>query len=251
MLQVKELIIGKGRPKICVPIMGDTQEKLLAQALQANQSVADIVEWRVDYFETVSSLETVLTTLAELREALANKVLLMTFRTKEEGGEQEISLADYRQLCLEVAKTGAVDLLDVELARVEFLGRGFVQELKETPVKLVMSSHDFSKTPVDGDLVFRINVMKQLGADIGKIATMPQQLQDVLRIMGLPTKVRGFNQLPVAVMAMGDLGKVTRISGELIGSVFTFASLEEASAPGQIPVDQLASILDVLHVSEK
>lgn len=60
LLQVKELMIGKGRPKICVPIMGDTQEKLLAQALKASQSVADIVEWRVDYFETVSSLETVL-----------------------------------------------------------------------------------------------------------------------------------------------------------------------------------------------
>jgi 3-dehydroquinate dehydratase-1 len=52
-------------------------------------------------------------------------------------------------------------------------------------------------------------------------------------------------------MAMGDLGKVTRVSGEIIDSVFTFGSLDQASAPGQIPVEQLAQILDALHVTEQ
>jgi 3-dehydroquinate dehydratase-1 len=69
--------------------------------------------------------------------------------------------------------------------------------------------------------------------------------------MGIPQKVRVFNQLPLAVMAMGDLGKVTRVSGEIIDSVFTFGSLDQASAPGQIPVEQLAQILDALHVTEQ
>ena len=180
---------------------------------------------------------------------MTDKVLLFTFRTKEEGGEQTISLDAYRDLYLVVANQG-VDMVDLELARVEFLGRAFVQTLKEANTKIVMSSHNFEQTPVDGDLVFRVNVMKQLGADIGKIATMPKQLQDVLRIMGLVSKVRGFHEMPLAVMAMGDLGKVTRISGEVTGSVFTFGSLDEASAPGQIPVEQLDRILTLLKVEK-
>lgn len=141
--------------------------------------------------------------------------------------------------------------MDVELSVAQFLGRDFINDLKNAAVKIIMSSHDFEKTPADGELVYRVNVMNQFGADIGKLAVMPHNLQDVLRVMGIPQKVRVFNQLPLAVMAMGDLGKVTRVSGEIIDSVFTFGSLNQASAPGQIPVEQLAQILDALHVTEQ
>lgn len=249
LLQIKNITIGEGRPKICVSIMGATKEPLIEQAKKANESPADIVEWRVDYFTDGTDSKKVIEVLKELQEVLTEKILLFTFRTKEEGGEQTISLGAYRDLYLVVANQG-VDMVDLELARVEFLGRTFVQSLKEANTKIVMSSHNFEQTPVDGDLVFRVNVMKQLGADIGKIATMPKQLQDVLRIMGLVSKVRGFHEMPLAVMAMGDLGKVTRISGEVTGSVFTFGSLEEASAPGQIPVEQLDRILTLLQVEK-
>ena len=250
MLQVKNVNFGEGQPKICVPIVGRTKEALIEQATKANESIADVVEWRVDYFEAVTQVEVVMEVLSALREVLTDKLLLFTFRTIEEGGEQELSLTAYKELCLAAVATKAVDLIDIELMQVEYLGRGFIAKLKEQDVKIIMSSHDFEKTPDDATLVFRVNVMNQLGADIGKLAVMPQQLQDVLRIMGIVTKVRGFNQLPLAVMAMADLGKVTRVSGELIGSVLTFGSLEQASAPGQVPVEQLKATLDILKLEK-
>ena len=250
MLQVKNVKFGEGQPKICVPLVGRTKEELIEQATKANASGADVVEWRVDYFEAVTQTEFVIETLLALREILKDKLLLFTFRTLAEGGEQELSLTAYKELCLAVAATKVIDLIDIELVQVEYLGREFIANLKANNVKIIMSSHDFEKTPNDATLVFRVNVMNQLGADIGKLAMMPQQLTDVLRIMGIVSKVRGFNQLPLAVMAMADLGKVTRISGELIGSVLTFGSLEQASAPGQIPVEQLKETLDILKLEK-
>lgn len=251
LLQVRSLTLGEGQPKICVPLVSQSKEELIKEAEKANQSVAEIIEWRADYFEEVDSVEAVLDIISVLRENLPEKVLLFTFRTKEEGGKKDIRLPDYHELCVAVAQSKKIDLIDVELTRVEFLGRGFIATLKESGVKIVMSSHDFEKTPDDATLVFKINVMNQFGADIGKIATMPQQLQDVLRIMGIVTKARGFNQLPLAVMAMGDLGKVTRVSGEITGSVFTFGSLDQASAPGQIPIVQLKEMLNVLQIGSE
>lgn len=251
LLQVRSLTLGEGQPKICVPLVSQSKEELIKEAEKANQSVAEIIEWRADYFEEVDSVEAVLDIISVLRENLPEKVLLFTFRTKEEGGKKDIRLPDYHELCVAVAQSKKIDLIDVELTRVEFLGRSFIATLKESGVKIVMSSHDFEKTPDDATLVFKINVMNQFGADIGKIATMPQQLQDVLRIMGIVTKARGFNQLPLAVMAMGDLGKVTRVSGEITGSVFTFGSLDQASAPGQIPIVQLKEMLNVLQIGSE
>ena len=76
-----------------------------------------------------------------------------------------------------------------------------------------MSNHDFKKTPEDAVLILKIGVMNQFGADVGKLAMMPKQVQDVLRLMGIITKARGFNQLPLAIMSMGSWGKSAGLVG--------------------------------------
>jgi len=68
--------------------------------------------------------------------------------------------------------------------------------------------------------------------------------------MGIITKARGFNQLPLAIMSMGELGKISRVSGALTGSVFTFASLHGASAPGQIPIERMTNYLQEFSLNE-
>ncbi|MHC5269106.1 type I 3-dehydroquinate dehydratase [Enterococcus sp. LJL98] len=243
---MKRLNLESGRPKICVSLTATNHAELLEQVEAMNQSSAEIVEWRVDYFEDSDEIDKVVETLIDLKEKLINRLLLFTFRTLEEGGEKAISLPDYKKLYLAVAASKKVDLMDIELARVEFLGRQLIQEIKKQGILVILSSHDFEKTPDDATLIFRIGVMNQLGADIGKIAAMPQEIQDVLRMMGIIAKARGFNQLPLITMSMGDLGKVSRVSGELTGSLFTFGAMDEASAPGQIPVEALAKVLETL-----
>lgn len=250
MVQVRKLDFTDHKPKICVPLVGQTNEEIIKQALAAQVVPADIVEWRVDYYQKALQINDVLDVLSHVRTALKDKVLLFTFRTVEEGGQSPITLAQYQTLCMQAAESGLIDMIDIELEKAEFLGRKFVQEVKEKQVKVIMSSHDFEKTPEDAVLILRIGVMNQFGADIGKLAMMPNSLQDVLRMMGIISKAHGFSQLPLAVMAMGELGKVTRVSGSLIDSVMTFGSLETASAPGQIPVERLKNYLNDLAIEK-
>ena len=238
MVQVKSIELDGKHPRICVPLTGTTNEEIIKQALAAETSDAEIIEWRADYYKKVDSLSDVLDVLSHVRTTLKSKVFLFTFRTIEEGGQISFTLTQYKHLCLGVAESGLIDMIDIELEKAEFLGRNFIQKIKEHQVKLVLSSHDFDKTPEDAVLILKIGIMNQFGADIGKLAMMPHNVQDVLRLMGIINKARGFNQLPLAVMSMGNLGKIS-----LIDSVMTFAALDQASAPGQIPVERMKDYL--------
>ncbi|HLQ40948.1 MAG TPA: type I 3-dehydroquinate dehydratase [Tetragenococcus sp.] len=253
-MEIKNIKIGNGQPKICLPLTGTTKEQLIEQAKRTQTTTADIIEWRVDkYYREDREIEDILATLEDLSTYLNGKLLLFTFRSIEEGGEKEISLSAYHDLCLAGAKNPSVDLIDIELAKTEFLGRTFIQQLKAENVKIIMSSHDFEKTPKDGELIYQIGVMNQMGADIGKIAAMPQNLQDVLRMMNIISRAKAFNKLPIAAISMGELGKISRIAGEITGSVLTFGTLEEIenSAPGQISIEELQFTMEILHLSDR
>lgn len=247
---LKNVTFGKGVPKICVPLTGKDSQTLLAQAQLAATSVCEVVEWRVDYFTDFSNQSAVLEVLSHLKTALQDKILLFTFRTLKEGGKADLSLREYQNLYVAVAESGLVDIVDVELERAEFLGRGFLNQLKKQKTALLLSSHNFDKTPADGELVMKLGVMRQFDADFGKIAVMPHSLKDVLRIMGLSQKMQGLASVPLILIAMGDLGKITRVAGELMGSVMTFAALEESSAPGQIDITEMSRILAALSLEE-
>lgn len=247
--KLKETIFGAGRPKICVPLTGKTAEDITQQAKAAEASPADVVEWRVDLFDQVTDLAQVLNLLSHLKTILRDKLLLFTFRTEKEGGKpQEFTLKQYRELYEAAGASGALDLVDIELEVAEYLGRKFIQLFKEQQIAIILSHHNFEKTPADGELVLKLSIMKQFHADLGKIAVMPNSLKDVLRLMNISSKLRELVDLPLVLISMGDMGKPSRISGELIQSVMTFGSLAEASAPGQIPVDQLVTILDAMHI---
>ena len=247
--QMKNTVFGSGRPKICVPLTGGSTDSVVHQAGMAADSQCEVVEWRVDLFNQVVDTEVVVETLSHLKTILRDKLLLVTFRTEKEGGKpQEFSLKQYRELYTKIAETGLVDLLDIELEVAEYLGRSFIQQFKEQKIGVILSHHNFSKTPADGELVLKISIMKQFDADMGKLAVMPNSLKDVLRLMNVSAKLKGLVELPLILISMGDLGKTSRVSGELIESVMTFGSLAEASAPGQIPVNKLVEILDLMQI---
>ena len=98
MVQVKKLTIGTGRPKICVPMTGETREELLREAILAKEAGADLVEWRVDCYKEVFQQDQVIETLVLIQEMLDGLPLLFTFRTVEEGGKQDISIREYHDL---------------------------------------------------------------------------------------------------------------------------------------------------------
>ncbi len=90
-IKVRDIEIGAGAPKIIVPIVGVTKDDIIAEAKTFDSIPVDMVEWRVDWFENVFEFDKVEEVLKELREALGNIPILMTFRTSKEGGEKKLS----------------------------------------------------------------------------------------------------------------------------------------------------------------
>ncbi|MBW6410607.1 type I 3-dehydroquinate dehydratase [Clostridium weizhouense] len=247
-VQVKKLKIGEGMPKICVSITGNTDEKILEEARELKNVKLDIVEWRVDFYKYVDNIEKVKDILIKLSEVLIDIPLIFTFRSKNEGGEREILSEYYTKLNCEIAKTKLVDLIDVEL----FVGDDYINKIIEFShqygVKVILSNHDFSKTPSKKEIIFRLTKMIKLDADLAKIAVMPQNTGDVLTLLCATNEMKEkYPDNPIITMSMNGIGVISRLAGEIFGSCLTFGATEKASAPGQIKVEDLYSILKVLH----
>lgn len=265
MIQVKDVKIGTGLPKICVPIVETTQEQILNCAQEIDREVVDLVEWRADFYEETESLEKTALTASLLQSILGKIPVLFTFRTAKEGGEKEIDFEAYQELLCHMAKSGCVDLIDVEVfrgydklqrKRKEWKAadscngpvRQLIKELSKNVV-VIGSFHNFEETPSREEMLKRIFFIEKIGAAIPKIAVMPKEPEDVICLMETTLLAgRLMADKPVITMAMGALGKVTRMAGESFGSAVTFGCMGKASAPGQIEVTQLYQGLKALHM---
>ena len=247
-IKVREIEIGAGAPKIIVPIVGVTKEDILNEAKTFDSIPVDVVEWRVDWFEHVFEFDKVEDVLKELRTALGNIPLLLTFRTKKEGGEKAIDTKDYKELNLRAAKTGYVDFIDVEIFTGDDVVREIIDGAHAAGVRIIASNHDFFKTPAKSDIIYRLRKMQDMGADILKIAVMPQSKRDVLTLLcATEEMVTDYADRPIITMSMAGTGVISRLCGEVFGSSMTFGAAKKASAPGQMGVNDLNTVLDLLH----
>ena len=104
-VKVRNVEIGTGMPKICVPIVGRTKDAVLKAAAGIKETKAHVAEWRADWYEDIFDSGKMQETLRELRDVLGEMPLLFTFRTQREGGEKEADTEDYVKLNQNVVKT--------------------------------------------------------------------------------------------------------------------------------------------------
>ena len=245
---VRNVSIGDGMPKICVPIVGETREEILVTAKEILNVPADMVEWRVDYFESVFEMQKVVDLSTELRTVLGDMPILFTFRTKKEGGEKELKPRVYAMLNQMMIASGNIDLVDVEVFADEKEVLSIIETAHKYGVKVVGSNHDFAKTPDKDEIIRRLCYMQSIGVDIPKIAVMPQNKKDVLTLLcATEEMVSEYADRPIATISMSHMGVISRISGGTFGSAITFGALEKASAPGQIPVEEMKLVLEIVH----
>ena len=228
--------IGEGCPKVILPIVERAEAAILEKAAQFSTLQADCVEWRVDHFD-------------DARTPGAVARWLVTFRTQAEGGQVALSPAEYRQFLELVLDTDCADLLDIEFFTAGADLPLLVEQAHTAGVPVVCSSHDFHKTPPRAELVHRMVAMQQAGADLPKLAVMPQSRTDVLELLAATAEMAEHHpETPVITMSMGALGAVSRLAGETFGSAMTFANPGQASAPGQVSLDIVNEVLDALHL---
>ena len=136
-VKVRNITIGEGTPKICVPIVGVTKEEILEAGKNICTIGADVIEWRVDWYENVFDFDQVEETAKELRNVIGETALLFTFRTAKEGGEKAIETDVYVALNERAAKSGQVDLVDVEAFTGETAVKQIIETAHATGVKVV------------------------------------------------------------------------------------------------------------------
>lgn len=252
-LQCRGINLNNKKAKICVPITGKTNDEIISQAKRIKALKPDIVEWRADYYqiknEDQGMLE-IIYCLEEIHKVLKEIPIIFTFRTREEGGEKQVDFAVYDSYCSHVAE--AAEKNNVALIDVEAYGKRdregiseLINYIHKWDVKVIGSNHHFDKTPSEEDMIEILSTMEVMGADVCKLAVMPEEKEDVSALISASGKADEKLQVPIITMSMGELGAVTRVCTRLTGSVLTFAAGTDISAPGQINCNIVRALLSI------
>ena len=245
-IEKKGYQIGK-RPLICVPVVAAKKTAIVEQVSRLARENVEMLEWRIDCFEGINDTKEVLEVLKEIGSLCEQTVLLVTYRSKKQGGEGVLGSEAVKELLLEIAACGCADLLDVEYMETEE-PEAFFAALHEKNMCIVASHHDFLQTPYTEEMLEILIKMRRAGADIVKIAVMPVELSDVAILLDTTAEFRKkYPQTPLITVSMGTMGILSRICAESFGSCVTFGADACVSAPGQMNRHQLEKVMNLLH----
>jgi len=216
------------KTKICVPIFEKTYQTVIQVAKNSFEAGADLVEFRIDAMDHPNP-DDVLNIIKDI-----NQPLIATNRKIDEGGFFKGSESERTEILLTAAKHAAI--IDIELGTDLDHMNKVIKASKST----IISYHDFKKTPPFDFLLDVVNREKRLG-DIAKFAVMPKNISDTLVVLNVLSKVE-----KTVGIAMGDIGRYTRVVAPLFGSPITFASIDNISAPGQLDIQTTKNFLDKL-----
>lgn len=248
-VKVRNMVLGEGLPKIAVPNVGTSEEEILASSKEIAAAKPDIMEWRIDYYESgIKDNEKLIATAKKIRETIGELPVLITFRTKNEGGVLELGEDEYLDLVQTVIVNRLGDAIDVELFHDEKRVKEIVAQAHNYNVVVIMSNHDFEKVPAKDVIEFRLKKMAELGADVPKLACMPHSADDVLTLLSATNDVHKELANPIITMAMADLGKVSRVAGQVFGSCLSFGAVGKVSAPGQLSIEDLRNAEQYLEL---
>ena len=210
----------------------------VVQARAALLQGADILEIRLDLLgikDTKSALEMI----AEVKAAV-NLSCIATNRLPIDGGKWEGPEEKRIQLLLDILPV--VDAVDVELAAAPDLREKLISTTHELGKTVIVSHHDFNGTPPMDKIKDMLEMAWQSGGDIAKFAVKANSSADTINLLRITHEATR----PVCLIAMGDLGKHTRVIAPFYGSVLTYGSVGEAVAPGQLSIAELKRTMKVL-----
>ena len=246
-IKSNHMVLG-GQTKICVPVTGKNKEEIREQLKKIKDCKPDVVEWRADFLkELIKDIEAIQEVLQIFKEELPKIPIIFTIRTANEGGEWSVEDDVYKEICLKVAalaKENYVDFIDVEVQRLKEAEQ-FLHELHQYDVCVIGSNHHFFETPSEEQMLEILKNMEQKGADVCKIAVMPKTNQDVSHLIEISAQASKELNCPIITMSMAEKGSVTRVCTRQTGSVLTFAAAVEASAPGQLDVETVRTLLKI------
>ena len=215
--------------KTCVSIAEKTPKKLNA-ALTTALKTSDFAELRFDFLKP-SDVPVAL----ELVEKKIRKCVC-TLRPRSEGGKF-LGSENERISIIKLISEYRPYLLDIEFNTLK-KNKKLQDYIKKTKTDVLVSWHDFKKTPNSSILENKFKEMKKLAKNV-KIVTSAKSIGDATKILSLYSKARKINLI---AFSMGDAGRISRILCLYLGSPFTYVSLGTPVAPGQFSLKEIKSM---------
>src|SRR5699024_10065419 len=210
------------RPAVIVPTQAVDADELAAECAAAEATGVDVIEWRVDPLLArslddggasgtgSSPAEAVL----DLLPAATGPGLpvLVTVRTAFEGGLVDIAESDYAEVMrgliagLTGAEAGSVPVaLDVEIDRAQ--APALIATARKAGIAVIASHHSFESTDSYESLLATFRAMDEAGADVAKVAMMPQNPAEVARLLAAADEADSSLSVPVLGISMGPAGR--------------------------------------------
>ena len=218
--------------KTCVSITEETPNKI-KQTLKIALKKSDFVEVRFDFLK----IEQIPETLELIKKDLSRVVC--TLRPKTEGGKFSGNEKERIAILKLIAEYNPF-LLDVEFNTLKKNSQ-LIKYLKSTKTKLLVSWHDFKRTPKTVELKKKISQMSKFSSNV-KIVSTANSTDDAIRMLELYSKKQKNSLIS---FAMGDIGKISRVLCLYLGSPYTYVSLGKAVAPGQFSLDEIKKIINL------
>lgn len=221
------MLIMYYQTKIAIPIFQKTTDEVIAVAEDCIRKGADILEFRIDGLEN-PNLKDITQTITEI-----NFPMIITNRIESEGGSFKGS--EDERINILKGCADLVEYVDVELRTDDI----YIEELKDYNAKLIVSYHDFKKTPELNEIYYIVEKEKEMG-DIAKVAFMPNNLDDTLKVLAILSHYKD-----TIAISMSDLGSYTRVMASKFNSPITFAAGRDVTAPGQIDIETMKVLLNM------
>ena len=216
--------------KTCVSIAEKTPRRL-KQVVKKALKKSDYVELRLDFLKPENVPEALELVKKDLKRSVC------TLRPKSEGGKFSGSEKERIAILKLIAEYNPF-LLDVEFNSVK-KNKSLFNYLKKTKTSLLVSWHDFKKTPQISVLNKMLEQMAKFSENV-KIVTNAKGVEDPAHVLALYARV---SRIKLIAFAMGDYGRISRILSLYLGSPFTYVSLGKAIAPGQFSLAEVKAIV--------
>lgn len=237
-------------PSICASIIAHSIEEFL-EPLE-NVAHADLIELRADGLkiddDTGKSYKANTRELLERAKLSTNLPLILTVRMEKEGGAFKGTEAER----IDCIKDGIrlADMIDIELRMNEKERDEIIAIANSKNVPVILSYHDFKKTPGEDAMAAVLEEEENTGASIAKLAVTANSSTDITRLLNVTHEMEKQLKIPICTISMGELGAISRIAAPIFGSAITYGYVTRETAPGQISVSDLDSALKALGVRQ-
>ncbi len=219
--------------KICACVAQKTSKKCIEVIEKLN---TDLIEHRIDFMGEIEGLEKIYT---------ASKFPVIATNRSSSSGGYYTGTEKSRIASLIDAINAGCTMIDIELKTQNEMKEELIKHAKKNNCGVIISQHDFERTPTTIKLHNIMKMEQSQGADIGKIVTTAHSIEDCHRVLSLLLKAKKEN-FPLVAFTMGETGRFTRVIGSLYGAPFTYTFAGDRVAPGQLRAATLRAVHEVI-----